>query len=419
MPIPIRLPAIASDFEAGTIAQWHKDVGDSVAAGDILIDVETDKAVVEVEATDAGTLGAIHVAEGTENVPVNTVIGVLLADGESMDDVDAADIEAAAAPAAEPASDEATPPPMLVSNSGGGVEPVQRDGQDRIFASPLARRIAAAAGIDLRGLNGRGPNGRILKADVEAAMSAAAPAGARAPAEMRVPGDVDIPNNNIRKVIARRLTAAKQEIPHFYLTVDCDIDALLDVRKQLNAYFGDSGVRISVNDLVVKAVAFALRDVPAANASWSDEAVRRFGAVDISVAVATDNGLMTPIVRNADRKSLAELSTEIKELAGRAEAGRLKPDEFKGGGFSVSNLGMYGVKSFSAIINPPQSCILAVGAGEQRPVVRDGELSIATQMTCTLSVDHRSVDGAVGAEFLAAFKGYVESPAVLLLEPRG
>ena len=286
----------------------------------------------------------------------------------------------------------------------------------RVFASPLARRIAAEHGIDLSGLKGRGPKGRILKADVETRIGTSAPVASKPPLAPPSRDDIDIPNNNVRKVIARRLTAAKQEIPHFYLTVDCEIDALLDVRRQINVHLADSGIKVSVNDCVIKAVALALRDVPAANASWSEDAIRQYGAVDISVAVATDNGLITPIVRNADQKSLTDVSIEIRDLAKRAMDGKLKPDEFKGGGFSVSNLGMYGIKEFSAIINPPQSCILAVGAGEQRAVVRDGELAIATVMTCTLSVDHRSVDGAVGAEFLAAFKRYIQSPAVLLLD---
>lgn len=412
MPTQIRLPAIASDFEAGTIAFWHKSVGDTVEAGDVLIDVETDKAVVEVEATDSGILGAIHVPDGTEDVAVNTVIGVLLADGESIDDIDASTNAAPAEPAAVPVVAE-TPSPTPAATTAG--ESFEGD-NGRVFASPLARRIAAEHGIDLSGLKGRGPKGRILKADVETRIGTRAPVASKPPLAPPSRDDIDIPNNNVRKVIARRLTAAKQEIPHFYLTVDCEIDALLDVRKQVNAHLADSGIKVSVNDCVIKAVALALRDVPAANASWSEDAIRQYGAVDISVAVATDNGLITPIVRNADQKSLTDVSIEIRDLAKRAMDGKLKPDEFKGGGFSVSNLGMYGIKEFSAIINPPQSCILAVGAGEQRAVVRDGELAIATVMTCTLSVDHRSVDGAVGAEFLAAFKRYVQSPAILLLD---
>jgi len=413
VPTPIRLPAISSDFEGGTISAWHKNIGDTVEAGELLIDVETDKAVVEVQAPDSGILGAIHVPEGTEDVEVNTVIGVLLAEGESADDI--GDFDAAAAPADAPAADEKPAATATVATPTSAPSAAPSD--DRIFASPLARRIAAQHGIDLSHISGRGPNGRILKADVEANIGRAAPIATpsnRLAAPAR--DDVDIPNSKIRKVIAKRLTAAKQEIPHFYLTIDCEIDALLDVRRQLNGHLKPAGIKVSVNDLVIKAVALALRDVPAANASWSDDAIRQYGAVDISVAVATDNGLITPIVRNADRKPITEVSTEIKALAKKAVDGKLQPNEFKGGGFSVSNLGMYGIKEFSAIINPPQACILAVGAGEQRPVVKNGELSVATVMTCTLSVDHRAVDGAVGAEFLAAFKRYVQSPAILLLE---
>lgn len=402
MPISIRLPTIASDFEAGTIVNWHKAVGDIVAAGDALIDVETDKAVVEVVAADSGVLGAIRVPEGSEDVPVNTVIGFLLQDGESATDItdensDLVDVVASHPPVAnEVRIEEATSP--------------IRETSERIFASPLARRIAAQRDVDLSKISGRGPNGRILKADVEASVGQLEAVSAPDPST-----GTDIPNNNVRKVVARRLTAAKQEIPHFYLSVDCELDALLAIRQQANSHLSDAGIKISINDCIVKAVALALVEVPAANASWSEEAVHQYGSVDISVAVATDNGLITPIVRNADTKSLAEISHEVKQLVQRAIAGQLQPDEFKGGGFTISNLGMYGVKEFSAIINAPQSCILAIGAGEKRPIVRSEALAIATVVSCTLSVDHRSVDGAVGADFLRAFKQYIEKPAPLLL----
>ena len=389
MPTPIRLPAITADFEAGTIAGWHKAVGDSVKKGDVLFGVETDKAVVEVEAEDFGVLGAIRVPAGSEDVPVNTVLGFLLKHGET-----AADIR------------------------GDGVVASQSPAARRIYASPLARRIAVQSGVDLSGISGSGPNGRVLKSDVEAvagqAAIQAASVATQSPMRKRS-GGLDIPNNKIRKVIAQRLTAAKQNIPHFYLTIDCELDALLDVRRQLNEHFARSGIKVTVNDCVVKAVALALADVPAANATWSEDAIHQHGAVDISVAVATANGLITPIVRDADTKPLAEISQDIKKLAARAIAGQLKPDEYNGGGFSVTNLGMYGIKAFSAIINPPQSCILAVGAGERRPVVRGEKVAIATVMTCTLSVDHRAVDGAVGAALLSAFKKYIERPALLLL----
>lgn len=410
VPTPIRLPAIASDFQAGTIAGWHKAVGDSVKRGEVLFGVETDKAVVEVEAEDDGVLGAIRVADGSEGVPVNTVLGFLLKHGETEVDIPDADVvppQSSATRQQRPPDSARRPLQAPTSRTSG-----------RIFASPLARRIAAQLGVDLSEINGRGPNGRILKSDVEAAAAQITirPASATTQAPVRKrSGGLDIPNSKIRKVIAHRLTAAKQDIPHFYLTIDCELDALLNIRQQLNEHFASSGIKISVNDCVVKAVALALADVPAANVSWSEDAIHQYGTVDISVAVATANGLITPIVRDADVKPLSEISQEIKKLIARAIDGKLKPDEFNGGGFSVSNLGMYGIKDFSAIINPPQSCILAVGAGEKRPVVRGEKVAIATVMTCTLSVDHRSVDGAVGAELLSAFKKYIERPALLLL----
>jgi pyruvate dehydrogenase E2 component (dihydrolipoamide acetyltransferase) len=410
VPTPIRLPAVASDFESGTIAVWHKAIGDAVKVGDVLLDVETDKASVEVMALDSGVLGVILIPEGSENVPVNSVLGFLLKEGESAADISnhdpisspdfAGDSQALSGPAPQPAK----------------ASPEQAPG--RILASPVARRVAVQRGIQLSDIKGRGPNGRVLKADVEASIAPIAsppmPVTPRHGTAARSDG-LDIPNTSIRKVIARRLTEAKREIPHFYLTVDCQIDALLEVRQHLNERSAPTGIKVSINDCVVMATALALVAVPAANASWSEEAIHQYGNVDISVAVATERGLITPIVRNADRKSLAEISQEIRELVTRALAGQLMPDEFKGGGFSISNLGMYGIKQFSAIINPPQSCILAVGAAERRPVVRDEKLGIATLMTCTLSVDHRSVDGAVGAEFLKSFKHHIERPTLLLL----
>jgi pyruvate dehydrogenase E2 component (dihydrolipoamide acetyltransferase) len=300
----------------------------------------------------------------------------------------------------------------------------------RRFASPLSRRLAAIAGIDLGSLKGSGPGGRIVKADIEAAIAggaprAAAPAAApqakaapTPPAHVEMPGMPaydELPNNNVRKVVARRLTESKQQAPHFYLSLDCEIDALLKLRADLNARAEKDGVKLSVNDLVIKAAAIALRRVPAANASYTEAAIRRYRTVDISVAVAIPDGLITPIVRNADTKGLATISSEMKDLASRARAGKLKPEEFQGGTFSISNLGMYGIREFSAVINPPQGAILAVGAGEQRPVVKNGALAIATVMTVTLSVDHRVVDGAVGAEYLAAFKKLVEDPLSMML----
>ena len=410
MPIPIRLPAIAAGFEAGTIALWHKAVGDSVKKGDVLYGVETDKAVVEVEAEHFGVLGAIRVPQGSEGVAVNTVLGFLLEHGET--DADLPDNQLVPLPV------RAAGRQPSVSAASEPLETPQSRTSGRVYASPLARRIAVQRGVDISKINGRGPNGRILKADVEAVAGSAtirsAPTTAQSALRKRS-GGLDIPNSKIRKIIARRMTAAKQDIPHFYLTIDCDLDALLDVRRQLNEHLARSGMKVSLNDCVVKAAALALADVPAANASWSEDVIHRFGSVDISVAVATASGLITPIICDADAKPLTEISQEIKQLTARAVAGKLQPDEFNGGGFSVSNLGMYGVKEFSAIINPPQSCILAVGAAEKRPVVRGDKLAIATVMTCTLSVDHRAVDGAVGAQLLGAFKKYIERPASLLL----
>lgn len=299
----------------------------------------------------------------------------------------------------------------------------------RVFASPLARRLARDAGITLSALTGSGPRGRIVKADVERARADGLPATTPTPQPAAAPAPgaagktglqpwqayTEQPNSQMRKIIGRRLTEAKQTVPHFYLTIDCGLDALLDLRKQLNEKAKDGAFKLSVNDMIIKAAAAALRKVPAANAVWTDAAILRLTTVDISVAVATDRGLITPIIRDADLKGLATIATEMKDLATRARDGKLMPEEFQGGGFSISNLGMYGIREFAAIINPPQSCILAIGKGEQRPVVKDGTLTIATMMTCTLSVDHRSVDGAAGAEFLAAFQAIVEDPLTLLL----
>jgi pyruvate dehydrogenase E2 component (dihydrolipoamide acetyltransferase) len=420
VPIEIRLPAIDADFEAGAIASWHKAVGDSIEKGEVIVDVETDKAVVEVEASDSGILGSIVVPAGTEDVAVNTVIGVLLEAGETIGDIGGAEPALKQDTSLAPVEDVS----QAISNEEAATDvaasvmtATAADGH--LFASPLARRIAEQHEIDLTRIKGRGPNGRILKADVEQALQdGKSPLAAPAPAVAEAPRGAftTIPNSKVRKVIARRLTEAKQQIPHFYLTVDCELDALLGSRQQINERHSTNGsnIKVSVNDFIVKAAALALLDVPAANASWTEDAIRRYDDIDVAVAVATANGLITPVVRQADKKSLDDISIEVKNLASRANNGQLQPDEYKGGGFTISNLGMYGIKEFSAIINPPQSCILAIGAGEKRPIVREESLAIATMMSCTLSVDHRSVDGAVGAEFLQAFKQYIEEPALLL-----
>ena len=434
MPIQILMPALSPTMTEGNVASWLKNEGDSVQAGDILCEIETDKATMEVEATDEGTLARIVAPAGTEAVPVNAVIGLILEEGEDTSALEGAEAApAAAAPAAPPAvpTAEAAPTAAPAPSGNGATPPApSREPGARIFASPLARRMAKQAGLALEAIAGTGPNGRIVKVDVEAAIAAAAAAPAVAPAPAAVAAAPvaapvaaaapaaayqDAPASTMRKVIAQRLQDAKREVPHFYLTVDCAVDALLETRAQLNERSDD--YTLSVNDFVIRAAALALRKVPTANASWVDGALRKYASADVSVAVAIEDGLVTPIVRNADAKGLAEISAEVKELAGRARAKPmgLAPEEYQGGTFSVSNLGMYGIKEFAAIINPPQSMILAVGTAEQRPVVKDGALAVATMMSCTLSVDHRVVDGALGARFLQAFKGLIEDPLTMLL----
>ncbi len=437
MPVNILMPALSPTMTEGTLAKWHVKEGDEVSAGDVIAEIETDKATMEVEAVDEGTLGRIAVAEGTEGVAVNTVIAMLLEDGEDASALDAAAAPApAAAPAAEPvavpAASQAPPPAAATPAPQPAVAPASSG--TRVFASPLARRMAKQAGLELAALKGSGPHGRIVKADIDAALASGLPAAAPAAALAAAPAPAlpvgagpsakqmaDLLGmahrqetlTNVRKTIARRLTEAKQTVPHFYLTIDCQVDDLLKARKEINGRFDD--LKVSVNDFVVKAVALSLKRVPAANASWDESGILYYEHADVSVAVATPMGLITPVVKGAEAKGLAEISAEVKDLAGRAREGKLAPEEYQGGTFTVSNLGMFGIKEFAAIINPPQGCILAVGAGEQRPVVKDGSLAVATVMSCTLSVDHRVVDGAVGAEFLAAFKTLIECPAAMLL----
>ncbi|MEE3044480.1 MAG: pyruvate dehydrogenase complex dihydrolipoamide acetyltransferase [Pseudomonadota bacterium] len=439
MPVKVLMPALSPTMTEGTLAKWHVKEGDTVESGDVIAEIETDKATMEVEAVDEGKIGKILVAEGSEGVAVNEVIALLLEEDEDESALDGADTSAAgAAPAAEAPSEPASSSAPAQSDAPSKASPAPAapvSGGDRIKVSPLARRIAANDGVDLASVTGSGPRGRIVKRDVEAAKSAkpaaesasaekaapSAPAAAAAPAASGwnpdltgLPEYEEIPNSGMRKTIARRLTESKQQVPHFYLTVDCELDNLLATRKQLNEKAGD-GVKISVNDFVIRAVSLALKKVPAANSIWTDKATLQCKKQDISVAVAIDGGLITPVVRDAGSKGLAEISSEMKALAGKARDGKLMPEDYQGGTFSVSNLGMFGIKEFSAIINPPQGCILAVGAGEQRPVVKDGALAIATVMSCTLSVDHRAVDGAVGAQFMAEFKKLIEDPLSMLL----
>lgn len=432
MPIKVTMPALSPTMTEGNLAKWLKAEGDTVEAGDVIAEIETDKATMEVEAVDEGVLGKIVVAAGTENVPVNDVIAVLLEDGEDESVLEGflANDTAAAAPA---------PKPDVISNEGeksqakeqgdSSASGVRNDGKEekndgnRIFASPLAKRIAADKGLDLSQVKGSGPRGRIVKADVENAKAGAAPAASAAAADVPQ-GDEQInefgmiytetPNNNIKKVTAKRLLESKTTVPHFYLTVEFQIDELLAARKAINEA-ANGEYKLSVNDFVVKACANALKAYPAANVQWTEAATRQFKHSDISVAVATPNGLITPIVKKAETKGLREISAEVKDLATRARDGKLQPAEFQGGTFTVSNLGMYGIDEFGAIINPPQSCILAVGAGKQKPYVKNGEVKIGTFMNCTLSTDHRTVDGAVGAEFMQVLKQYIENPVSMLV----
>ncbi len=425
MPITLTMPALSPTMSEGKIARWLKKEGEKVEPGDVLAEIETDKATMEFEAVDEGTLGRILVPEGTEGVKVGTPIAVLLEEGEDRSALEGFEPRAEAAAAA--VAEEAGAPPRLEPEVTAAVAEKPPAAGRRIFATPLARRIAREAGVDLAALRGSGPHGRIVKADVERAIEELRRAAARAPAA--APGItpppaafapspgmryVEIPLSNMRKVIARRLTEAKQQIPHFYLTVDCRLDRLLEVRRELNARLGE-GLRISVNDFLIKAVALAIRDVPDVNVSFGGDRLYRYEDIDIAVAVATPGGLITPILRRADEKGLATIAREMKDLAARAREGKLRPEEYQGGGFTISNLGMYGIRQFEAVINPPQACILAVGMGEKRPVVVEDRVEIATMMTVTLSVDHRAVDGALGAEFLKAFRGYVEQPLTLLL----
>ncbi|MEE3025896.1 MAG: pyruvate dehydrogenase complex dihydrolipoamide acetyltransferase [Pseudomonadota bacterium] len=413
MAIDILMPALSPTMETGTLAKWTVAVGDAVRSGDVIAEIETDKATMEVEAVDDGILASIMVAEGSEGVAVGTPIGRLAEDGESPDDVAAAPAstaplapELAAAPAEEPTQPTPAPVPAPAAVSSAPA--------NRIFASPLARRIAADRGVDLASLSGSGPHGRILRRDVEAAETA--PAAVRPAVDQAVVQCASTlePNSQMRRIIASRLQESKQTAPHFYLTVDCEIDALLAARRQMNDQ-APEGVKISVNDLLIRAAAMALIKVPKANASWEGENTRLFTHADIAMAVAVDGGLVTPVIWAAEKKGLAEIASVSRDLATRARDGKLAPEEFTGGSFTISNLGMYGVREFAAVINPPQGAILAVGAGEQRPVVKDGQLAVATVMTVTLSADHRVVDGAVGAEWLQAFKGYVEAPVTMLL----
>jgi pyruvate dehydrogenase E2 component (dihydrolipoamide acetyltransferase) len=451
MPINILMPALSPTMEKGNLAKWHVKEGDSVSSGDVIAEIETDKATMEVEAVDEGTVARIVVPEGTADVPVNELIAVLAGEGE--------DASAAAAPAkqesktpappeAKPAAKEGTEAPrsagaQAAPASAPGAAPAKANGGGRIAASPLARRLARENSLDLAALAGSGPHGRIVKRDIEAALkgggarkpAAASAAAGQAPAaapqamsddqirKLFEEGSYEVvPHDSMRKIIARRLVEAKATIPHFYLTTDCRIDKLLALRADINAAAptvksekGEAPAwKVSVNDMVIKALALALKAVPEANVTWTEAGMLKHKRADVGVAVSIPGGLITPVVRRADEKTLSAISNEMKDLAARARNRRLKPEEYQGGSTAVSNLGMFGVKDFAAVINPPHATILAVGAGEERAIVEKGQITVANIMTVTLSTDHRAVDGALGAELLAAFKRYIEAPAGML-----
>ncbi|WP_128293983.1 pyruvate dehydrogenase complex dihydrolipoamide acetyltransferase [Afifella aestuarii] len=461
MSINILMPALSPTMEKGNLAKWHVKEGDAVAPGDVIAEIETDKATMEVEAIDEGTVAKILVSEGTEDVAVNDVIAILAEEGEDADAVEAPAEEASASANGKGA--DASPPEPKETEGG---EAVPREGlhdadaadkpkpsreteksngksSGRIFASPLAKRLAKEKGLDLSALSGSGPHGRIVKHDIEEAVEkgegqAAAPAAAEtapastpktpAPAgmgdeqirKMFAEGSYEVvPHDSMRRTIARRLVEAKTTIPHFYLTSDCEIDALLKLRSEINAaapVIDDKpAYKLSVNDFVIKAMAMALQAVPEANVTWTQEAMLKHKGSDVGVAVSIPGGLITPVIRDAEKKTLSVISNEMKDMAGRARQRKLKPEEYQGGTTAVSNLGMYGIRDFAAVINPPHATILAVGVGEKRAVVREDRVTVASIMTVTLSTDHRAVDGALGAEMLAAFKRYIENPMTLLI----
>jgi pyruvate dehydrogenase E2 component (dihydrolipoamide acetyltransferase) len=444
------MPALSPTMEKGNLARWLKKEGDKIKSGDIIAEIETDKATMEYEAVDEGTLAKIVVPQGTQDVAVNSVIAVLAAEGEDVKAAASA-VRSAPAPKAPPSSSFETRPAGAPQDEAkrsphpeeGAKAPVSkgeggRTASNRIFSSPLARRLAKEANIDLTRVQGSGPHGRLIARDIEDAKSgkglrAPATAPAAAPMPMAAsPSDAQIralyeddsydfvPHDQMRKIIAQRLTLSKQTIPHFYLTLDCDIGKLLTARAEINEAApkdknGNSAYKISVNDFVIKALALALQRVPAANVTWTDAGMLHHKHSDVGVAVAIPGGLITPVVRNAEAKSLSTISNEMKDYAARARTRHLKPHEYQGGSTAISNLGMYAIKDFAAVINPPHATILAVGAGEERAVVRNGQLAVANIMTVTLSTDHRAVDGALGAEMLSAFKKLIENPVMMVV----
>ena len=420
MPVQILMPALSPTMEKGKLAKWLKKEGDKVKSGDVLAEIETDKATMEVEAIDEGTLGKILVAEGTDDVLVNAPIAIILGEGEKLGDLPKA------APAPKPATAPAAAPTASTTSA-----PQSKPDGSRVFASPLARRVAKQKGLDLSALKGSGPHGRVVLKDVEnakpgaspAAKSIAMPQGMSDEAVLKLfeVGSYDlVPHDGMRKTIARRLTESKQTVPHFYVSVDCVLENLLPLRERLNLQApkdgdGKPAWKVSVNDFIIKAMAMALMKVPDANVSWTENAMVKHHHADVGVAVSIPGGLITPVVRKAETKGLTQISMEMKDYAARARARRLKPEEYTGGSTSVSNLGMMNIKNFAAIVNPPQATILAIGTGERRPVVRGNEIVIEHQMSVTLSTDHRCVDGALGAELLSAFRMYLEDPGLMLV----
>lgn len=416
MPIEILMPALSPTMKEGNLAKWVKKEGDKIKAGEVIAEIETDKATMEVEAVDEGTLGKILVKEGTENVAVNSCIALILEDGE-----DKKALENYAAKSAAPAAKKAEEKPAapVAQAAPAAAQTTSNFSSDsRAKASPLAKRIAKEEGISLNGIVGSGPHGRIIKDDV---LNFSSSGGARSGVVRRNPQEFRaVKNNNIRKVIAKRLLESKQNVPHFYLSCEFKIDKLQELRAALNEAAeldaqGNPAYKVSVNDLIIKATAMALKKVPEANSSWTDEAIMIYNNIDISMAVAIDGGLITPIIKNADQKTIPAISAETKSLAKKARDGKLQPEEFQGGSFSISNLGMFGIDNFAAIVNPPQSCILAVSQAVAKPVVEHGQIKIAHMMNVTLSSDHRSVDGAVGAEFLKALRRYIEHPISMVI----
>jgi pyruvate dehydrogenase E2 component (dihydrolipoamide acetyltransferase) len=455
MPINILMPALSPTMEKGNLAKWLKKEGDKVKSGDVIAEIETDKATMEVEAVDEGTIAKILVPEGTQDVAVNDVIAVLAGDGEDVKAAGAgakptassapppkAEAPAAAkpapapAPAAPPAAKATTPPVAAAAPLAAAPAP-QTNGHGRVFSSPLARRLAKEAGIELARIAGSGPHGRVVARDVEGAKSGkglkapgAAPAGAPALAPSMSDQQIRalfedgsyevVPHDGMRRTIAQRLTAAAQTIPHFYLTIDCNIGKLVEAREEINAAApkdkdGKPAYKLSVNDFVIKAMALALQRIPDANVSWTEGGMLKHKHSDVGVAVAMPGGLITPIIRKAETKPLSVISAEMKDFAARARARKLKPEEYQGGTTAVSNLGMYGINHFTAVINPPHSTILAVGTSEERPIVKNGKIEIAQMMSVTLSCDHRAVDGALGAELIGAFKMLIENPVMMMV----